>query len=146
MTAEVCAICKVGGATPQDQLVLRSRHFAVSTGMNVPGWLLLWTVRHEAQGLWELNDDEAAELGPLLRDLSAALQREHGAERIYVMSMGEHALHFHAMVMARPAGAHADQRGPGLLAAAGALADPEAARALAVRLRGVLAARADVSR
>jgi diadenosine tetraphosphate (Ap4A) HIT family hydrolase len=144
MSADECAICKVAAATPEDQLVLRTAHFAVDTGMEVPGWLLLWTVRHEAQGLWSLTDEETAELGPLLRDLAGALGREHGAERTYVMSMGEHALHFHAMVMARPAGAPADQRGPGLLAAGGALADPDAARALAARLRGVLAAR-DVS-
>lgn len=144
MSGHECAICKVNDATPEDQLVLRTRHFAVGTGMDVPGWLLLWTVRHEAQGLWALDDEEAAELGPLLRDLAGALEREHDAERTYVMAMGEHALHFHAMVMARPAGAPADQRGPGLLAAGGELADPAAARALASRLRGALATR-DVS-
>jgi diadenosine tetraphosphate (Ap4A) HIT family hydrolase len=145
MSADGCAICGVAAATPEEQIVLRGEHFAVGTGMDVPGWLLLWTLRHEAQGLWELTDEEAAELGPLLRDLSAALQREYGAERTYVMAMGEHALHFHAMVMARPAGAPAEQRGPGLLAAGGALADPAEARSVAARLRDVLAARGDRS-
>lgn len=141
MTTTECGICRVAGAMSDEDVVLRTDRFVVGTGMDVPGWLLLWTVRHEAQGLWELDDAEADDLGPLLRDLAAVLQSELGAERTYVMAMGEHVLHFHAMVMARPADAAPEARGAALLAAAPSLADQDAARAVAARLRPVLTAR-----
>jgi diadenosine tetraphosphate (Ap4A) HIT family hydrolase len=130
-----CAICHVAAQTTDETAVHSDEHFTVGTGMDVPGWLLLWTNRHEAQGLWELDDREAHALGPLLRTLAAALKEECRAERAYIMAMGEHALHFHAMVMARPEGAAPEARGPGLLSAAASLADREAAQAVAARIR-----------
>ncbi|MCU1693768.1 MAG: uncharacterized protein JWM64_2859 [Frankiales bacterium] len=116
----------------------RGTSFSAAVGMGVPGWVLLWSHRHGAQGLWELDDAEAAELGLLLRDLSAAVREVCDAERVYVMAMGEHALHAHAMVMPRTADLAAEHRGPQLLAAASVLRDPERARQVAGRLRAAL--------
>lgn len=133
-----CSICHVAASATSEDVVYRGRHFTAATGMDVPGWVLLWTDRHEAQGLWELSDEESDELGRLLRDLAAGLRQEYGAERTYIMAMGEHALHFHAMVMARPADASPEARGATLLASAPSLVDSAAARAVAAKLRTAL--------
>jgi hypothetical protein len=53
--------------------------------------------------------------------------------------MGEHALHFHAMVLARTADTLLEHRGAALLSTAPALADPAAAREVAIALRAALA-------
>ena len=139
--SQSCRLCSTAAIVPPEDVVLRTEHFTAAVGMQVPGWVLLWSHRHDAQGLWELTDDESAELGPLLRDLSAAVRTACDADRTYVLSLGEHSLHFHAMVMARTADTPAADRGPALLAAAARLADPEAARAAAGRVRAALAAR-----
>ncbi|MCW2608242.1 MAG: hypothetical protein JWO60_2935 [Frankiales bacterium] len=137
-----CRLCATAEAVDEADVVHRGTSFTAATGMKVPGWVLLWSHRHEAQGLWELTDAESAELGILLRDLSAAVRDTVGAERTYVMAMGEHALHFHAMVLARTPDTAPEHRGPGLLAAAPALADAAAARTVAAGLRASMACRA----
>jgi diadenosine tetraphosphate (Ap4A) HIT family hydrolase len=141
VSEEPCRLCATADAVAPEDVLLRTEHFTAATGMQVPGWVLLWSHRHDAQGLWQLTDEESAELGPLLRDLALAVKDACGAERTYVLSLGEHALHFHAMVMARTADTPVGARGPALLAAAGGLADGPASREVARRVRAALAAR-----
>jgi diadenosine tetraphosphate (Ap4A) HIT family hydrolase len=133
-----CRLCASARALTDADVVHRGAHFTASTGMDVPGWVLMWSHRHDAQGLWELTDAESREFGLLLRDVAAAVRTTCGAERTYVLAMGEHALHFHAMVLARTADTPPEFRGPALLAQAAALADRDAARAVAGRLRSAL--------
>lgn len=133
-----CRMCATAASVDPADVLHRGAHFTAATGMGVPGWALLWTHRHAAQGLWELDDAETAELGPLLRDLARALRSACGAERTYVMAMGEHALHFHAMVMARSAQTPLELRGPALLHAAADLRDTAASRTTAAAVRAAL--------
>jgi diadenosine tetraphosphate (Ap4A) HIT family hydrolase len=136
MTEEACAICAVAAATADEDVVYRSDAFTVAPApMQVPGWFLLWTNRHDAYGLWELTDGEASEFGRLVRVVAAASRDATGAERLYLMALGEHALHFHAMVLARTGAMPLDVRGPGLLAAGSAFADPALTRSVAVEVR-----------
>jgi diadenosine tetraphosphate (Ap4A) HIT family hydrolase len=86
---------------------------AFDTGL--PGWLVLLPIRH-VTALHELTSDEAAGLGPLLRDLSIALQEVVGCEKTYVMLFAEAEgfahLHFH--VVPRMPDQPEELRGPGI--------------------------------
>jgi diadenosine tetraphosphate (Ap4A) HIT family hydrolase len=86
---------------------------AFDTGL--PGWVVLLPIRHVI-ALHELTSEEAAELGPLLRDLSIALQKVVGCEKTYVMLFAEAEgfahLHFH--VVPRMPDQPEELRGPGV--------------------------------
>lgn len=138
MSDQECRLCATAASVDPADVLHRGDHFTAATGMGVPGWVLLWTHRHDAQGLWELSDDESADLGPLLRDVARGVRTACGAERTYVMAMGEHALHFHAMVMARTEQTPTELRGPALLQAAAGLRDVETARTTAAAIRAAL--------
>jgi diadenosine tetraphosphate (Ap4A) HIT family hydrolase len=60
----------------------------------LPGWLCVIARRH-ITSLAELSDDEAADLGRLLRRLSAALEAEVGCERTYTIHFAELPGHRH---------------------------------------------------
>jgi diadenosine tetraphosphate (Ap4A) HIT family hydrolase len=136
MTQQTCAICDVAAGTDEQSWVYRSEAFTVApASAQVPGWFLLWTNRHDASGIWELTDSEAAEFGVLTRRVADASRDATAAERVYLMAFGEHALHFHAMLLARTADMPAGVRGAGLLAAGSSLADPTRAIAVAEEVR-----------
>ena len=65
--------------------------------MPVPGWLAVQTIRH-TEGLADLNSAEAADLGPLLRSISAAVTQATGSHRVYTYSLGEGCPHTHILV------------------------------------------------
>jgi diadenosine tetraphosphate (Ap4A) HIT family hydrolase len=139
MTDQDCAICDVAARTHDETIVFRSDAFTVVPApAEVPGWFLFWTNRHDANGLWDLTAGEAAEFGLLSRDLAGAARETTGAERAYLMSFGEHALHFHAMVLARTAEMPQDARGAGLLAQGARFADPPRARTVTAEVRARL--------
>jgi len=60
----------------------------------LPGWLVLVARRHMA-AIDELNEAEAAELGPLLRRTSAALRAVTSCLKTYVMQFAESPQHPH---------------------------------------------------
>ncbi len=60
----------------------------------LPGWLVLVTRRHIA-AVDELTEDEAAELGPLIRHTSAALREVTGCIKTYVIQFAESPDHPH---------------------------------------------------
>jgi diadenosine tetraphosphate (Ap4A) HIT family hydrolase len=95
--------------------------------------------KEHRESLWELADDEAAELGPLLRRVSGAIVDGLGAERAYVkMWVDKPPLHVHLVVYPRwPA---EELRGPDLDTArfAAGLPDEAEAAAAAERLRAHL--------
>jgi diadenosine tetraphosphate (Ap4A) HIT family hydrolase len=84
-----------------------------SYNTSLPGWLVLVARRH-ITAIDELTDEEAAELGVLLRRASAALREVVGCAKTYVCQFAEHAehphVHFH--VIPRMADQPAERRGP----------------------------------
>jgi diadenosine tetraphosphate (Ap4A) HIT family hydrolase len=57
--------------------------WTVILGMDVPGWFMVILNRHNNDWLWGLWDKEAASLGPLIRDIGAAVKAEATSERVY---------------------------------------------------------------
>ena len=103
-----------GDAPPWDSIV-RTAHWDVvhSYNTSLPGWLVLVARRH-ITAIDELTDEEAAELGVLLRRASAALRQVTGCGKTYVCQFAEQAehphVHFH--VIPRLADQPDDRRGP----------------------------------
>ncbi|HWG28596.1 hypothetical protein [Actinospica sp.] len=107
MTAEVetpaadCVLCQRASTLDAEDpgWVLRTGSWGVSThpAMAIPGWLAVQTLRH-TEGLALLDEDEAAELGPLCVRLSAAIAKVSGAQRIYTYSLGEGCAHTHVLI------------------------------------------------
>jgi len=64
------------------------------------GWLILKPQRH-VEHVSDLTDDEASSLGCLLKRASLALERGLGAERVYVLSMGDYVHHVHFYLLPR---------------------------------------------
>ena len=77
----------------------------------LPGWLVLVLQRH-IESLDELTDQEAAELGPLIRRISLSLKTVIGCVKTYVIQFAEHEdhphVHFH--IVPRMADQPADRR------------------------------------
>jgi len=107
----------------------------------VPGWLVVAPRRHVEQ-LDELAPDEARELGPLLKDASAALRQAAGGEKIYLAVFAEQLPHLHVHLVARPPGWPLDERGAALLRSALVADATQAARvtqgALGLLARGLV--------
>ena len=81
----------------------------------LPGWLVLVTRRH-IESVDQMNDAEAAELGVLLRRVSAALRSVTGCVKTYVIQFAEHPQHphVHFHVVPRMADQPETYRGPGI--------------------------------
>ncbi len=112
-----CYSCRMGADPdpPPRERVLQTAGWRVVHAFDtaLPGWLVLLPIRH-LMSLDELEPEEAAELGPLLRDLTAALRDEVGCVKTYVILLAEaegysHA-HFH--VVPRMPDQPAELRGP----------------------------------
>lgn len=78
----------------------------------LPGWMVVLARRHIAS-LAETTPEEAAALGPLLRDLSRALAQVVQAQKCYVMFFAEAEgfEHVHIHVVPRRADLPDDRRG-----------------------------------
>ena len=99
--------------------VLVTEHWRVAHAFNtsLSGWLVAVPRRHQLS-LAELGPEAAAELGPLLTDLTRALQQVTGCLKTYVILLAEAEgyahLHFH--VVPRMPDQPADERGPRIFA------------------------------
>jgi diadenosine tetraphosphate (Ap4A) HIT family hydrolase len=82
-------------------------------GTAVPGWLVVLPRRH-VLALDELTPEEAADLGPLLRALTAALREVLGCSKTYValFTEAEGFEHVHFHVVPRQPDLDRSQRGP----------------------------------
>jgi diadenosine tetraphosphate (Ap4A) HIT family hydrolase len=80
---------------------------------SLPGWLVVLPLRH-VLALDELTDAEAVALGPLLRDVSAALRTETGCLKTYTVLFAEAEgfAHLHVHVVPRMPWFSHDQVGP----------------------------------
>ncbi len=133
------------GEAPLWDSILRTEAWDLvhSYNTSLPGWLLLVARRHVG-AIDELTDEEAAELGVLLRQTSAALREVTGCVKTYVCQFAEQAehphVHFH--VIPRLANQPDDRRGPRVFAYLGVPAaervSEEAMNAIAERVRAHL--------
>jgi diadenosine tetraphosphate (Ap4A) HIT family hydrolase len=129
-----------GGTIYDDGLWLVSHHLGPCTD---PGELIVKLRRH-VESLADVNDPEAAALGPLLRAAAEAVDRVVRPERVYVAAFSERVRHVHFYVLPRTASMPAGhvlsdvyKRGRTLLRGWGLASNPTpAARAdMAARIR-----------
>jgi len=105
-------------------------------GTRLPGWLVVVPTRH-VTSLAELSASEAGELGPLLRDVTRALEQAVGCTKMYVALFAEAEgfghVHFH--VIPRMRDQEEALRGPGVFRLLGASEEERAGsrHGLAVR-------------
>ena len=134
------------GDAPLWDSIHRSAYWDVvhSYNTSLPGWLVLVARRHVA-AIDELTDEEAAELGLLLRRVSAALRVVTGCLKTYVVQFAEQAehphVHFH--VIPRMVDQPAERRGPGVFGylgvAEGERVSDERMNVIAAEVRRLLA-------
>ena len=99
---------------PRERVYLGPRwRVAHAFGTAQPGWLVVVPRRHVV-ALDELTVAEAADLGPLLRDVSSALRQVTGCEKTYValFAEAEGFSHVHFHVIPRHADLDPRLRGP----------------------------------
>lgn len=115
-TCELVARRDRGEAPPWDA-IYRSQYWDVVHSFNtsLPGWLVLVARRHIA-AIDEMSDEEAVELGRLIRRVSLALKETTGCVKTYVIQFAEAAghphVHFH--IVPRMADQPDDHRGPNI--------------------------------
>ena len=133
MAVTTCRTCDLtarrdAGRAPLWDAIVRTPSWDVvhSDDSSVEGWLVLVLRRHVA-AMADLTEDEAAELGPLVRRVSSALRDVLGCPKTYVVQFAEHPLHrhVHVHVIARAADLHDDAQGPRVFSRVGV---PEADR------------------
>jgi diadenosine tetraphosphate (Ap4A) HIT family hydrolase len=138
-----CELCarESSDQEPPGGWVLRTEHWSacIAPGFEVPGWLFLELRRH-AEGPMGMDDAEAAELGPLLSRLTAGIQAATGAEKVYLLALGEMFPHFHVLLMPRMPFAPDDERGPALFLKRPELVDPPGATETAARVCAAVSA------
>lgn len=141
-SAAECVLCQRASTLDAGDpgWLLRTEAWGVSPhpAIAVPGWLAMQTLRH-TEGLAQLNEAEATELGPLCVRLSAAISEVTGMAQVYSYSIGEGCPHTHVLI--GPPGP--DLRGSAFLSALlcrnASLADEHAALGIAAGLAAELA-------
>jgi len=128
-----CRTCELiqrrdDGAAPPWDLIVRTPSWDIvhAFGTSVEGWLVLVLRRH-LTALADLDEVEAAELGPLIRSTSIALRDALGCVKTYVAQFAEHEQHphVHVHVIARMPDQPDDMQGPRIFTRAG-VADEDA--------------------
>ena len=142
-TCELISRRDSGDAPPWDE-ILRTPLWDVVHNYEtaLPGWLVL-VVRRHLSAVDELTEEEALELGSLLRKSSKALKEVVGCEKTYVIQFAEHPehphVHFH--VVPRMADMPEAYRSTGVFGYSGsgeAQVSEAEMNALAARLRPLL--------
>lgn len=84
------------GTVPLWDSIYRTPFWDVVHSYNtaLPGWLVL-VVRRHIEAVDELTEDEAAELGFLIKEVSAALRQATGCVKTYVIQFAEAQEHPH---------------------------------------------------
>ncbi len=105
MTDETCGICarNADRSDAMGKILWEDEHWLLRHNRppyGVAGWSMLYAKRHVA-GIAQFDDDEAGQLGPLLRAAESVLLETTGALRIYTAAMGEMSPHFHAHLVPR---------------------------------------------
>ena len=82
-----CLVCE-RLRDPDRRCVIETETFTTYVSPQYPWAVMLTTNRHECAGPWELTEDEASELGRLIRQLTGAI-RASGSDLVYVLNFGE---------------------------------------------------------
>jgi diadenosine tetraphosphate (Ap4A) HIT family hydrolase len=137
-TCELVAV-RDAGAAPLWDSIYRTASWDVAHSFNtaLPGWLVLVARRH-IEALDQLTAAEAAELGPLIRHISAALKTATGCLKTYVIQFAEAEghphVHFH--IVPRMADQPEDRRSTKIF---GYLGVPEEERVSEARMNDIAA-------
>ncbi|MCP4360836.1 MAG: HIT family protein [Chloroflexi bacterium] len=98
---KLCKTCELiqqrdAGVAPLWDCIYRTEFWDVVHSYNsaLPGWLVLVARRH-IEAIDELMENEAAELGILMQQVSAALKEVTGCIKTYVLQFAEHPDHPH---------------------------------------------------
>jgi len=70
-------------------------------GTAIEGWMVL-VVRRHITAVAEMTGNEAAELGPLIKEVSRAIQAVVGCDKTYVVQFAEHRDHPHVHIHVIP--------------------------------------------
>jgi diadenosine tetraphosphate (Ap4A) HIT family hydrolase len=97
-TTASCHLC--AQVASGERLIYSDANFSAFALADRPGWVLYATNRH-GDWIWGLSDEEANDLGPFLRTVSAALKEAADTTHIYYVGLGENSLHFHGILAAR---------------------------------------------
>lgn len=115
--ADDCYPCRqqqAGEPAPRED-VIHTEHWRVAHAFNstLPGWLVLVPTRH-VTAFAQLSAEAAAELGPLIRELSIALADVTDCVKTYVMQFAEAEgfAHLHIHLVPRTADQPDDAKGP----------------------------------
>lgn len=132
-----CRTCELierrdAGEAPPWDMIARTNGWDIvhAFGTTVEGWIVVVARRH-ITAVAALTDEEARELGPLIRRVSLALHETVHCPKTYVAEFAEHPQHphVHVHVIARAEDLPADQRGPAIFSQLGVTAErcvPEA--------------------
>lgn len=130
-----CKICLMEESDPASRVFSDDLWAAeVPAGAEVPGWFFLRTRRH-AEAITGLNDAELASFGTHAQDMVAAVERATEAPRVYMMAFGENHQHFHLMITARGEEIPAEFRSAKIMGLMKDHKDPEAANAVAQKVK-----------
>ena len=142
-----CQICEreTSEDEPLGGWVLRTELWSacVADGFEAPGWLFLELRRH-VEGPMAMDGAEASELGALLVQLTAGIERATQAEKVYVLAFGELFPHFHLLLAPRMPFAPTEHTGPNLLLNREDLIDRDAAAETALRICQSVSSQPDV--
>lgn len=100
-----CMACDVvaGRIVPPGGIIFDDGQWVLSHSISpvlLRGWLILKPKRH-VEHLADLNDPEAAAMGPLISKTSSAMRRALGPEKVYLCSFGELVRHVHWYLVPR---------------------------------------------
>ena len=111
--ARGCELCHRVLELPDDVVILRAGPWICYVN---PGFgdlaVVVQTATH-VESLWSMSDDLSSSLGPVMRQVAQALRQLTGAEKIYLLSLGEKHPHLHVLLV--PRGQDEDLRGLDLI-------------------------------
>lgn len=133
------------GEAPLWDVIVRTPGWDVvhAFGTAIEGWVVL-VVRRHIIAVADLTNEEALELGPLVKAVSQALHDTVGCAKTYVAQFAEHPdhPHVHVHIVPRTADLTNDQRGPGIFSQLGVGEDRAVSEArmteIGLRLRAQL--------
>ncbi len=101
MTSSTCYTCELiqkrdDGTSPLWDSIYRTPYWDVvhSYNTSLPGWMVLIARRHMT-AIDEMTEEEASEMGKLIRQISIALKEVTGCLKTYVIQFAEAADHPH---------------------------------------------------
>ncbi len=131
-----CSICtkvtEIG-----DAALYRDAQWVAMPSGDKPGWVMLATREH-IEWTWSMSGAQAASFGPAVARISEKIRATADASKVYLVGLGEAAIHCHFLLIPRVEGLGDDIRAS-LRKWGEAVGDDEKASRLAKALRGELA-------